>query len=77
MDSITGCDTSSAVRSISSNGPELETHLVAQDAVNGGEIGHALADDAQCLGAKTTPGVVDDEARRVLRLHRGVPHLRA
>ena len=55
-------------------GPELETHLVAQDAVNGGEVGHALADDAQCLGAKTTPGVVDDEARCVLRLHRGVPH---
>ena len=54
--------------------PELETHLVAQDAVNGGEVGHALTDDAQCLGAETTPCVVDDKARRVLRLHGGVPH---
>ncbi len=75
MDSITGCDTSSAVRSISSNGPSLKAHLVFQDAVDGGEVGHAFAHHAQGLGAVAAPGVVDDEAGRVLRGHGGVAEL--
>jgi hypothetical protein len=54
---------------------ELEADLVAQDAVDGGEVGHALAHDAQRLGVVAAAGVVDDEAGRVLRLHRRVAHL--
>ena len=53
---------------------ELEAGLVFQYAVNGGEIGNAFTHDAQRFGAVTTPGVVDDKARRVLRLHGGVTH---
>ena len=56
-------------------GAELETDLVFQNAVNGGEIGHTFADDAQRLGAVATTGMVDDEARAVIGLHRRVPHL--
>ena len=54
---------------------ELEAGLIAQDAVYGGEIGDTLADDAQRFGAVAAPGMVDDEAGRVLRLHRRVAHL--
>jgi len=54
---------------------ELEADLVAQDPVDGGEVGNALADDAQSFGAIATARVVDDEARGVLRLHRGMAHL--
>ena len=54
---------------------ELEAGLVFQYAVNGGEIGNAFTHDAQRFGAVTAPGVVDDKARRVLRLHGGVTHL--
>ncbi len=56
-------------------GAKPEADLVAQDAVDGGEIGNAFADDAQGFGAIATARVVDDEAGRVLGLHRGVAHL--
>ena len=56
-------------------GAEFEADLVAQDAVNRCEIGHALAHDAQGLGAIAATGVVDDEAGGVLRLNRCVAHL--
>ena len=56
-------------------GAELEADLVAQDAVDGGEIGNAFAHDAQGFCAITATGVVDDEAWRVLRLHSRVAHL--
>ena len=49
--------------------------MVFQNAVNGGEIGDAFADDAQGLGAVAPACMVDDEAGRVLRLHRGMAHL--
>ena len=55
-------------------GPELEADLVAQDAVDGGEVGHAFAHDAQGLRAKAAPGVVHDKAWGVLCLHGGVAH---
>ena len=56
-------------------GAELEADLVFQDAVDGGEVGHTFAHDTQGFGAVGPAGMVDDEARRVLGLHRGVPHL--
>ena len=49
--------------------------MVAQDAVNRREIGHALAHDAQGFGAIAATCVVDDEAGGVLRLNRRVAHL--
>ena len=55
--------------------PKPESGLIAQDAVNRGEIGNALADDAQRFGAVAPPGMVDDEAWRVLRQHGRMPHL--
>ncbi|MCY1166223.1 hypothetical protein D9M73_61470 [compost metagenome] len=54
---------------------ELEADLVAQDAVYGGEIGNAFADDAQCFGAVAATRMVDDKTRCVLRQYRCVPHL--
>ena len=54
---------------------QLEARLVPQDPVDGREVGHALADDAQGLGPEAAARVVDDEARCVLRLHRRVAHL--
>ena len=56
-------------------GAEFETDLVFQYAVNGGEISHTFANDSQRLGAVATTGMVDDEARTVIGLHRRVPHL--
>ena len=55
--------------------PELEAHLVTQDAVGCGEIADAFADQAQCFGAITPTRVVDDEARCVRRAHRHMAHL--
>src|SRR5437899_2126944 len=40
--------------------------------VYGGEIGHAFGDDGQRVGDESAPGVVDDEAGRVLAAHRCV-----
>ena len=48
-------------------GAEFEAHLVTQNSVDGGEVSHAFADDAQSLCAITASCMVDDEARRVLR----------
>src|SRR5712691_5147117 len=40
--------------------------------VDGGEIGHAFGEHAQRLGDESAPGVVDDEAGRVLAAYRRV-----
>jgi hypothetical protein len=56
-------------------GAEFEAHLIAQDAVDGGEIGNAFAHDAQRFGAITATRMVDDETRRVLSLNGCVAHL--
>ena len=55
--------------------PEFEADLVFENAVNRGEIGHAFIDDAKCLRAVATTGVVHDETRRVLCQHGRVAHL--
>src|SRR5216684_1986050 len=52
--------------------PEAETGGVDQDAVDGGEIGDAFGEHAQRLGDESAPGVVDDEAGRVLAAYRRV-----
>jgi HipA-like protein len=49
-----------------------EAGHVAQHAVDVVELGDAFRQDAQAFGAEAASGVVDDEARRVLRAHRGV-----
>ncbi len=52
---------------------QAESGAIAQDAVDPVELRDALAENAQSLGAVAAAGVVDDEARRVLRAHRLVP----
>ena len=54
--------------------PELEAHLVAQDAVNGREVRHTFTNNAQSFRAISTPSMVNDKARRVLRQHCLVAH---
>ena len=56
-------------------GPKLEAALVGQDAVDGVEVTDTLTDDTERLGPIATPGMVDDESRRVLGLHSAVTHL--
>ena len=56
-------------------GAQLEAHLVFQDAVNGGEVAHRFAHDAQGLGAIAAPRMVDDEPWGVTGAHRGVAHV--
>ena len=51
-------------------GPEPEARRVDQDAVDGGEVGDAFGVDAQRLGDERAPGVIDDEAWRVLAADR-------
>jgi hypothetical protein len=51
---------------------EAESGRVDQDAVDGGEIGDALREDAQRLRDVGPAGVVDDESRRVLAANRRV-----
>jgi hypothetical protein len=55
-------------------GAHAEARRLAHDAVDGGEVADAFAEDAQRFGDETAPGVVDDEARRIFRPHRGVAH---
>ena len=52
--------------------PHAEAGAVPQDAVDLVELGDAFAKRLQRLGAEAAAGVVDDEARRVLRPHRRV-----
>jgi hypothetical protein len=54
---------------------EAKPHLILEDAVGGGEIGHPFAHQPQSLGAVAPTGVVDDKARRVLGRYRRVTEL--
>ena len=74
MDSKTGCDTSRPVRSSKFEGAHAKPRTLAQDPVDLAEIGYALGDNAQRLGAVAAAGVVDDEPRRILCAHGLVSH---
>ena len=54
---------------------EFEAHLISQNAVDGGEIGHTFSGNVQSLGVVGAACVVDDKAWSVLSQHRGVPHV--
>ena len=55
-------------------GSHSKTTLIHHDAVNGGRVGHALTQNAQCFGAKSAPGVIDQKARGIGGLGGKVAH---
>ena len=55
---------------------KFEAHLISQNPVDGGEIGHTFPGNVQSLGVVGAACVVDDKAWSVLSQHRGVPHIK-
>ena len=56
-------------------GAKFEANLVFQNAIDGGEIGHAFGNNPQRFSAVTTARMVDDETRCVVGLYWGMTHL--